>query len=109
MINNKLTGYMESLMKLLLINDILRHTYGFKEIRSLKGENTKSYSFKTKYSDTQFTGTFIERPYDSTLTAENVVEDEVENTNTDATELYFAIEFNNEPNEKEIGLLNPYC
>lgn len=97
---------MESLMKLLLINDILRHTYGFKDIRSLKGEDTKSYSFKTKYSDTQFTGTFIERPYISDLKAEDVDDtDETPIADSDATEQYFAIEFDNEPNIKELGLL----
>lgn len=98
---------MESLMKLLLINDILRHTYGFKDIRSLKGENSKSYSFKTKYSDTQFTGTFFEREYDPNLKVEDVdLSDDIQEViHSDAKEKYFAVEFDNQPNEKEIGLL----
>lgn len=95
-------------MKLLLINDILRHTYGLIEIRSIKGEDTKSYSFKTKYSDTQYTGTFFEQCYKSDIKSEDIVddtEDVIEPVETDASENCFAIEFNNTPTEKEIGLL----
>lgn len=95
-------------MKLLLINDILRHTYGLIEIRSIKGADTKSYSFKTKYSDTQYTGTFFEQCYKSNVKSEDVVddaEDVIEPAETDASENCFAIEFNNTPTEKEIGLL----
>lgn len=95
-------------MKLLLINDILRHTYGLIEIRSIKGEDTKSYSFKTKYSDTQYIGTFFEQCYKSDIKSEDVMddaEDVIEPTETDASENCFAIEFNNTPTEKEIGLL----
>lgn len=89
-------------MKFLTINDILRHTYGLIEIRSLKTENNKSYTFKTKYSNTQYTGTFFELPYNEANTSDT---EESEMVEANATEQCFAIEFDNEPTEKEKGLL----
>lgn len=94
-------------MKLLLINDVLRHTYGLIEIRSIKNENNKSYSFKTKYSNIQFTGTFFEQFYNADVKSEDIVDitDDATTVKPNAVENCFAVEFDDTPNEKEIGLL----